>query len=126
MRLFHFTARHHVDGGAGHPGPGIRTTGLLANHHPLVHLPAGVWLTDDGSWTQPWSPRVIPGINCDRTQVRLTIDVPPSDRLLPMSVVRRFVDPDWLGDFEVGGPYPWWLFMGWVPPEWVVAEEVRP
>ena len=126
MILYHFTAEHHLAGGAGHPGPGIRSTGLLANHHPLVTLPASVWLTEDPTWMQAWSPRVIPGINCDRTEVRLTVEVPDGhDRLVPMSTIRHFVRPDWAADFEEGGPYPWWAFLGWIAPEWITAIEHR-
>ncbi len=124
--VYHFTAKHHLEGGVGHPGPGIEKVGLLANHHPLLSLPAGVWLTEDGSWSQPWSPRVIPGINCDRTEVRLTVEVPAHhERLIRMPVIRQFIRPNWKDDFEAGGPYPWLLFMGWIAPEWIVAIEPR-
>jgi hypothetical protein len=126
MRLYHFTAQHHVDGGIGHPGPGILRTGLLANHHPLITLPTSVWLTEDGSFDQMWSTRPVPGSNCDRTEVRLTIEVEPNDRLLPYRVIRRYVRPDWLADFEGGFDLsPWWMQMGWIAPERILEVAAR-
>ena len=125
--LYHFTARHHLDGGVGHPGPGILRAGLLANHHPLLTLPAGVWLTEDGSFDQMWSTRPVPGINCDRTEVRLTVAVPVTDRFLPYGVVRRFVRPDWLKDFEAGYDLASWsYFMGWIAPASITEVVDRP
>jgi hypothetical protein len=121
MRLYHFTAQHHVDGGPGHPGPGIAKVGLLANPHPLVLLPAHVWLTADASFDQMWSTRPVPGVNCDRTEVRLTIEVPLlHSRWLPYRVVRTFVRSEWRADFEGGFDLSAWsVFMGWITPEWI-------
>lgn len=122
MRLYHFTAKHHVAGGPGHAGPGIQHQGLLPNLHPLIGLPAGVWLTEDGSWTQMWSPRTIPGIDCDRTEVRLDVVIPKAarDRLMVYDRIRPFVRADWRDDFEGGYDLtPWRLFFGRIPWSWV-------
>ena len=122
MRLYHFTAAHHVEGGRGHSGPGIRAIGIQPNLHPLIALPPMVWLTEDGSWSQMWSPRKVPGVACDRTEVRLSVLVPKAarDRLLTYDRIRPFVQPDWREDFEGGFDLSVWrAYMGRIPWSWV-------
>lgn len=131
MRLYHFTARHHIDGGNGHAGPGIRHSGLLPNRHPLIRLPGLVWLTTDGSWQQVWSPRPVPGSSCDRTEARLTLTIPKDAhhrrRLYSVDAILPFVRPDWRDDF-VGGLdlSAWRAFAGGIPWAWVRGVEYRP
>ncbi len=129
MKLYHFTANHHVEGGAGHAGPGVRSVGFLPNAHPLIGLPPGVWLTEDGSWSQFWSSRPVPGIGCDRTEVRLAVVIPQAsrDRLLTYERIRPFVRPDWREDFEGGFDLaPWRLYLGRIPFSWVRDSTSRP
>ena len=138
MKLYHFTARHHLDGGPGHPGPGILRVGLLANHHPLVRLPAHVWLTSDPSWEQVWSTRPVPlpdGSTCDRTEVRLTVDIPFGEAvrfdtatgLWRYAAIRDRVRDDWRDDFEGGHDLSAWaVWLGYIRPERITAVEARP
>ena len=123
--LYHFTAFHHLDGGPGHAGPGIFNAGLLANPHPLLGLPAHIWLTEDDSWQQFWSSRPVPlpgGGTCDRTEARLTVNMNTADRsrLMPYPAIRWAVRRDWREDFEGGHDLSaWWVYLGWVPVEWI-------
>jgi len=129
MKLFHFTAFHHLVGGLGHPGPGIDDHGLRPNAHPLIGLPPMVWLTDDDWWGQCWSPRVVPGVDCDRTEIRLRIVIPKSarERLLPYGRVRLFVRSDWVVDFEGGFDLSGWsVFLGRIPRSWIRGITARP
>ena len=125
MRLFHFTALHHLEGGwpaDAHAGFGIRNIGIRPNRHPLIALPALVWLTEDGDWQQMWSPRPVPGINCDRTEVRIEVIVPKSSRakLLTVDRIVPFVDPGWREDFTGGFDLrAWRAFPGSIPVGWL-------
>jgi hypothetical protein len=128
MRLYHFTAKHHIDGGIGHAGPGIRLVGLLPNEHPLIALPGHVWLTEDGSWKQVWSSRPVPGSGCDRTEARLTLIIPKvfPDRLYTIDRVLPFVRADWREDFTDGLDLSAWrLYLGRIPWAWVRGVEHR-
>lgn len=130
MRLYHFTAKHHVDGGPGHAGPGIHAVGLLPNRHPLIARLGGlVWLTLDGSWQQVWSPRPIPGLDCDRTEARLTIRLDPegASRLMTIDQVLPFVRSDWRDDFTCGLDLSAWrAYRGGIPWSSVIGIEYRP
>ena len=129
MKLYHFTATHHLHGGGKHAGPGIQAVGLLPNRNPLIALGGLVWLTLDGSWEQVWSPRPIPGVNCDRTEVRLTVIIEPEylDRLLTIDHVLPFVREDWRADFTDGLDLSAWrAYQGGIPWAWVDGWETRP
>lgn len=132
MKLYHFTARHHLDGGPGHAGPGILRVGLRPNFHPIIRLPAHVWLTDDPSFAQPWSSRPVPlrdGSVCDRTEVRLTIDLPfelvapfdVSGGLWRYSAIRSLVRDDWRADFEgTADINRWAVYLASIAPSLIV------
>lgn len=132
MRLYHFTAMHHLTGGVGrHAGPGIENVGLHPHPHPLISLPGMVWLTADPTWAQEWSPRPVPGVDCDRTEVRLTVAVPKSahGHLLGMREIRPFIDADWQEDFDAHGEIDvsgWRAFVGQIPRGWIRAWDPRP
>ena len=133
MRLYHYTARHHVDGGSGHPGPGILSRGLLPNVHPYIDASGLVWLTDSAEWTQTWSARdvPVPGFgSCDRTEVRIEVVIPRSARmdLYPWNRVRRYVITDGMRrDLErYGDPEHWFVFNDRIPPAWLRSVESRP
>lgn len=134
MRLYHYTAQHHVDGGAGHPGPGILCSGLLPNIHPYIDLIGGmVWLTDSKEWSQSWSARdvPVPGFGpCNRTEARVEVVIPKADRfrLKPWREVRWRVLTDGLRrDLEAyGDPEHWYVYVGRIPSAWVRGVESRP
>lgn len=131
MRLYHYTARHHVDGGSGHAGPGILAVGLQPTIHPYMDLRSGmVWLTDSDEWSQTWSTRDVSVVGygpCNRTEVRLSVTIPRQarTRLLRWSEAGRFVITDGLRrDLErFGDPEHWWVYLGVIPPEWVTGVE---
>lgn len=130
MKLYHFTARHHLVGSSRHGGPGIRVHGIVPNPlgHPLIALPPMVWLTEDGSWDQMWSSRPVPRVGCDRTEVRIEVVIPKTaqERLLTYDRIRPFVQPDWREDFEGGYDLsPWRAFVGRIPPSWIRGESFR-
>jgi hypothetical protein len=134
MRLYHFTARHHLVGasalGSRHAGPGILAVGIQPNPagHPLIALPPLVWLTADGSFTQMWSTRPVPGLGCDRTEVRIEVAIPKAarDRLLAYERIRPYVRRDWLDDFENGFDLtPWFGFLDRIPVGWLRGVESR-
>lgn len=127
MRLYHYTAQHHIDGGNGHPGPGILRTGLMPNIHPYIDLMDGmVWLTDSAEWTQTWSTRdvPVPGFGlCNRTEVRIEVVIPKHDRvrLKPWREVSwRVLIEDMRRDLETfGDPEHWYVYVGRIPPSWI-------
>ena len=133
MKLYHYTARHHVDGGEGHPGPGILRVGIKPTMHPYIDAPGLVWLTDSPDWTQTWSTRDVPVPNfgpCDRTEVRVEVAIPSSARwnLFPWNRVRQHViTAEFRRDLErYGDPEHWFVFNDRIPPGWIRSVESRP
>lgn len=130
MKLWHYTAAHHLSGGGGHAGPGILRNGILPTLHPYIDLRGGlVWLTDLDDWTQPWSTRPVPGTGCDRTEARVRVAVPRGHVLLRhWPDVRDFVlTADLRDDLErFADPGRWWVFNGRIPPGWLREVENRP
>jgi hypothetical protein len=133
VRLYHFTARHHLVGSrlSPHAGPGILVEGIVPNPHghPLIALPPMVWLTEDGSWDQMWSTRPVPGIGCDRTEVRVELIIPKDhrDRLVTYDRIRPFVRADWRADFEGGYDLSVWRgYFGRIPSAWLRGQVFRP
>lgn len=130
MKLYHYTARHHLDGGPGHAGPGILRYGLLPNVHPYIDVTGLVWLTDDPCWEQPWSTRPVPGMDCDRTEVRVEVVLPKASRRLlkPWRDVRPLVLTEGMADDleRFADPSRWFLFVRRVPPGWIRRVETRP
>ena len=122
MRLYHFTARHHVEGGDGHAGPGILHAGVLPNTHPLIDSPHGlVWLTTDATWEQAFAPRAVHGVDCDRTEARITVTIPRGARrkLLTVDDILPFVRSDWRDDFTGGIDLSAWrAYRGRIPWAW--------
>lgn len=131
MKLYHFTAAHHLEGGPGHAGPGILNVGLLPNPHPWIALPAHVWLTEDDRFRQSWSTRPVPlpdGSTCDRTEVRLEVWVPRQSRDLlhgPTSIESAMSRPNWHDLTAFAHPWPWRVFFGTIPPHWIVGSRKR-
>ena len=127
MKLFHYTAVHHLKGGPGHPGPGILRVGLLPTIHPYLDLAGGVvWLTDSPEWRQTWSTRdvPVPGFGpCNRTETRVEVAIPKAHRqsLMRWADARRFViTDDLLADLErYGDPEHWWVFRDRIPSGWL-------
>lgn len=131
MRLWHYTARHHLDGGVGHAGPGITHAGILPNPHPAIALGGLVWLTDDPDWRQEWSPRPVPlgGETCDRTEVRVEVAIPKyyRDWLFDYPDWSACTDPRVLPDLVAfGDPFRWFVFGRRIPPGWLRSIEERP
>lgn len=135
-RLYHYTALHHAESiirdGEIHGGvipmpssDGETLEGLA---------PGWQWLTDDATWRQSWATRV--RARCDRTEVRLVIEIP----LLAMTRLRHWpkvaeqfgFTPDLARRFaELGGGTPesaahWYVFRGSIDAGWVVDMERRP
>lgn len=130
MRLYHYTAQHHVDGGTGHPGPGILKSGLIPNIHPYFDVARGmVWLTDSDEWTQPWATDILE-IGCDRTEARLQVAIPKRHRfeVLPWDYVKTLLItplliPHLEGDAD---PNRWFVFLSHIPSAWIRGVEARP
>lgn len=130
MKLYHYTARHHYEGGDAHAGPGILHRGLLPNIHPYIDLRGGmVWLTDSEEWQQSWSTGSVPGVDCDRTEVRVEVVIPKADRfrLKPWREVRwRVITDGMRRDLEeYGDPDRWFVYVGRIPPAWIRGIESR-
>ena len=133
MKLYHFTAQHHLDGGAGHPGPGILHAGIRPTIHPYIDVAGGmVWLTDDPSWSQPWSTRAVPvpGYGpCNRTEVRIEVAIPRASRrsLGTWRQLREFVLTEGLArDMErYANPDRWFVYAGIIPRGWIRSIERR-
>lgn len=128
VKLWHYTARHHLEGGTAHGGPGILNVGILGNGHPLVKLPSLVWLTDDGRWTQEWATMV--GTDCDRSETRVEVVIPKAHRgsIHRWTTVGPLVTPpDFLADLNAYGlPESWWIYSGNIPRAWLRRVEHRP
>lgn len=128
MKLWHYTARHHLDGGLGHAGPGILRTGIIPNRHPAIAMGALVWLTDDPEWRQEWSSRPVPGVGCDRTEVRVEVIIPKAHRdwLFGFRDWASITDPRVLRDLTAfGDPERWFVFGRRIPPGWLRTVEAR-
>lgn len=127
MKLYHYTAVHHLHGGLGHPGPGILNVGLLPTVHPYIDLAGGmVWLTSSTDWSQTWSTRdvAVPGFGpCNRTETRVELAIPRASRssLRPWSEARHLVVTDGLRrDLEsYGDPENWFVYAGRIPRGWI-------
>ena len=73
--------------------------------------------------------RPVPGSNCDRTEVRLEVVIPKSQRhhLLPWRVARLAVlDAEKLHDLEaVGMSEHWFVYSDSIPTGWIRGTELR-
>lgn len=136
MKLYHYTATHHLNGVGphkGHAGPGILRSGIKAKIHPYIDAPGLVWLTTSDDWSQTWSTRdvEVPGFGpCNRTEVRVEVVIPKTARwnLYPWSKVRERVLTTGLArDLErYGDSENWFVFNGNIPAAWVRTVETRP
>ena len=129
MKLYHYTARHHIDGGDEHGGPGILRAGIVPNVHPYFDVRDGmVWLTDSDEWAQPWASDIL-GIGCDRTEARVTVVIPKRHRyaLLPWQDAKRLLVTPLLVPHLEGDADPdrWFVFMRRVPVAWLRGVEYR-
>jgi hypothetical protein len=129
VRFYHYTARHHLEGGPGHAGPGIRAAGLIPNVHPYFDVAGGmVWLTDSDEWAQPWASDIL-GIGCDRTEARVEVVIPKRHRrfVLPWErakelLITPLLVPHLEGDAD---PDSWFVFLSRIPPSWIRGESFR-
>jgi hypothetical protein len=135
MKLYHYTAVHHLHGGVGsHAGPGILNVGIRRFVHPYLDIAGGVvWLTDSPDWSQTWSTRdvPVPGYGpCNRTEARVEVSIPRRDRasLVPWRVAREFVLTAGLRDDleRFGDPEHWYVFAGDIPRGWLRLHEATP
>lgn len=129
MKLYHFTCSHFIDN--------VRICGLNRGWMCVVtalggvkKLPNRVWLTKEPSFSaQGWATRNT--LTCDRTEWRLTIDI-PEERTGALSwwpEIRRDgrFDREWLDAFEeVGGSENWHVFAGVIPRSWITAIDAKP
>lgn len=133
-RLYHFTARHHADGilrdGSMHGG--VIPVPDPSGEYLAGTVPGWQWLTADPSWRQSWATRI--KARCDRTEVRLTIEIPllelhrlkqwdriAADFGYPPDLARKFA--------EIGGGTDssvWYVFRGAIPAAWIVDMAERP
>lgn len=134
MKLLHYTARHHAEeillAGAiskgGIPVPDASGEFLAG------HVPGWQWLTDDATWRQSWATQI--SIRCDRTEVRLVVEIP----LLELHRLKRWdavaaefgYPPDLARQFaQIGGGTDsshWFVFRGPIPISWLLRLESRP
>lgn len=135
MRVYHFTATHHA--------AGIARDGEM--HGGVIPIPSAdgqyldavehgwQWLTTDPTWRQSWATAL--KADCDRTEVRLTIEIP----LVDLSRLKRWdaVAPEYgytppiaerfakLGGGS-GDTSSWRVFRGSLPADWITAVDARP
>jgi hypothetical protein len=122
MRLYHFTAREYLQS--------ITEDGIVRGTiytSPSEAIQA-VWLTVDPSFAdQSWTQ----ASTRDKARVRITLDVPDDSTKLwhwPKLAEQLGVSPEWL-EIQVnlrGDPEPWYVYLGVIPPQWIVTVEERP
>lgn len=119
VTLYHFTARRFL---ADIRRQGLTRGVLLVRTVPVTFRGGWQWLTsnpDPAGQTWARGTGILP---YSRTEVRLTVDVPPGhEDLQPWSRV-RFLVPE-VAELlsEYGDPENWWLFNGAIPPAWITA-----
>lgn len=121
-RLYHFTSPERL--------PFILEQGILRGDVPLSPTTGfnSPWLTDDEGWSrQGWGWGSVE----DKGAVRLTVLVPEDDPALIRwrdLATREGVEPRWYETLDRvahrGSPH-WWVYLGRIPPEWIVAVDHR-
>lgn len=132
-RYYHYTALQHAEQ--------IVASGGISRGGIPIPDPSGEyldrvergwqWLTKSDEWDQPWA--TMQSIDCDRTEVRFTIEIP----LLELARLRRWDDiaadfgyrPEIAARFAAlagGESSSWFVFAGTIPNRWIVTIEKRP
>ena len=121
--LYHFTSDSFL--------PSIKRDGIWRGDVPTSSEGGfnAPWLTSDGSWPdQGWAA----DSPIDKSQVRLTLQVPDEDpKLVLWSTLAREegVDPVWYNALDQaggGGSAAWSVYRGRIPWSWVTQTELRP
>jgi hypothetical protein len=125
MRLYHFTAEH-LARKIAREGITKGAISLFDDHGHLAGIERGwIWLTDDGSWRQPWNTRNL--IPYSRTAVRFTVEIPESSAQHLHSALEVIRDryPNSAHLLNWPGSYHWWLYHGKVFRKWLTETHVE-
>jgi hypothetical protein len=131
MTLYHFTTLIYLES--------IEREGITRGEIPITpeELENGVWLSSNKSGgstgCQGGARRGGDGYIPDKTAARLTVEIPDEDELLkrwPVWAKERRVATSWYKKLDRagnGGSLTWYVYLGKIPPEWIVkVERLRP
>lgn len=128
MKLYHFTAKRFLKD--------VKKEGLTKGHFPLLQDNGNVvlarncqWMTKRPGWDQVFHDPELTELKYDRREVRLTIVIPKSRRVLLFDkprMIRAFggaLIPDF---FAYEDCENWFVFCGRVKAQWIRNVEFNP
>lgn len=125
VRLYHFTPDHLL---MGCQLDGLTKGVLPVQMEERIMLLANMqWLTMNPSFVQSWN--VMSTLPYDRTANRLTICIPHThtDNLYPWAVIGPMMAPKTYRFLSlVGDAQSWCIYVGKIPPEWIVETVKNP
>ncbi len=129
MKLYHFTNRECARRIAQE---GITHGGVYLPYSAGSRVFRGfLWLTDDPRFeAQHWATN-LSGKCGDRTQVRLTIELPEGTKIKPWNTIARtlfLLSPTDLCAFNLAGHSDgshWYLYRGVIPASWIIEKTER-
>lgn len=131
MELYHFTASRHLPlirkqgltiGGISTFNERSQFVGLLRDTY--------IWLTSDPSFSQDWenSNKANRLIKYDRTDWRITVEVPESGNLIKWTDCKgSVVNESTFYLLSAGFRFrDWWLYQGQIPKQWFKEIAINP